>query len=198
MRGSKQGSSLTEVPVQTESYGKLLRSQKGQIRIIIDPDLPLQPGSNISFGDTKALVSSKEQNVLTLQKVEGVLPTHAKVVWHHVAVTPDEIYDEFRRFWSPMWLRDSYQDQFSSDKWQSFMQELDDIPFPHCNVQVSVDDPAIWKRAIRKLKNIKMVKLMELVDGAMKNSNAYKVGPLLVINGVITPISRAITPLTHL
>ena len=68
-------------------------------------------------------------------------------------VTPDEIFDEFRRFWSPMWLRDSYQDQFSSDKWQSFMQELDDIPLPHCNVQVSVDDPSIWKRAIRKLKN---------------------------------------------
>ena len=150
---AKQGSSLTEVPVQTESHGKLLRSQKGQTRIIIDPDLPLQPGSNISFGDIKALVSSKEHNVLTLQKVEGVLPTQAKVVWHHVAVTPDEIYDEFRRFWSPMWLRDSYQDQFSSDNWQSFMQELDDIPLPHCNVQVSVDDPALWKRAIRKLKN---------------------------------------------
>ena len=49
---AKQGSSLTEVPVQTESNGKLLRSQKGLIRIIIDPDLPLQPGSNISFGDT--------------------------------------------------------------------------------------------------------------------------------------------------
>ena len=26
----------------------------------------------------------------------------------------------------------------------------------------------------------------------------YKVGPLLVINGVITPISRVITPVTHL
>ena len=30
------------------------------------------------------------------------------------------------------------------------------------------------------------------------NGNPYKVGPLLVINGVITPISRVITPVTHL
>ncbi len=29
-------------------------------------------------------------------------------------------------------------------------------------------------------------------------SGDYKVGPLLVINGVITPISRVITPVTHL
>ena len=28
--------------------------------------------------------------------------------------------------------------------------------------------------------------------------NPYKVGPLLVINGAITPISRVITPVTHL
>ena len=28
--------------------------------------------------------------------------------------------------------------------------------------------------------------------------NPYKVGPLLVINGVITPISRVIIPVNHL
>ena len=36
--------------------------------------------------------------------------------------------------------------------------------------------------------------------GAMSQEfgSSYKVGPLPVINGVITPISRVITPVTHL
>ena len=34
--------------------------------------------------------------------------------------------------------------------------------------------------------------------GPKKDEQGYKVGPLLVINGVITPTSRVITPVTHL
>ena len=36
------------------------------------------------------------------------------------------------------------------------------------------------------------------LTGGEKTFDWYKVGPLLVINGVITPISRVITPVTHL
>ena len=47
-------------------------------------------------------------------------------------------------------------------------------------------------------KNVKETNHTHSMDFSGSCKGWYKVGPLLVTNGVITPISRVITPVTHL
>ena len=66
-------------------------------------------------------------------------------------------------------------------------------PFPRGPITLSDDEQGVYNH----IRNARYLGSMKPFSVSVRQ-DPYKVGPLLVINGVITPISRVITTVTHL
>ena len=93
--------------------------------------------------------------VVSFHVINGVVPAQAHLIIPKIAITSEEIAVEFRNFWEPMWLRDTYTEQFQPDTWSSFIQELDATPIPPMQIPVDSHDPKLWEQAIKGLQDHK-------------------------------------------
>ena len=152
---AKPNISLDEVPYQLRTAAKLLRSTKGCLQVKIENFVHIQPGSHAYFGDAMIRVTEQSDCVLTFQVINGKVPAQADLVIPKIAITTEEIALEFQKFWTPMWNRDSYQDQFHDDNWRDFMEELDNVPIPNMQVPIQLHDVQLWEDAIRGLQDHK-------------------------------------------
>ena len=150
---SKPRASLDEVPMTCKAHGTLLRCAKGLPKIRIHPVMDLQPGSQIKYGNCVAKVLKSEHDIVTISQLEGIVPAQGEVQFTKVAITPTEIYDTFKSFWSPMWMRDSYESQFSPQDWNDFTEELNATALPHIPIEAKINDVSIWSDVIADLKS---------------------------------------------
>ena len=152
---AKPNISLDEVPYQVSTNAKLLRSTKGRQQIKLDVYHPIQIGLHLSFGDATIQAIEQDHCVVTFQIIQGVVPSHAKLTIPKIAVTSEEIAREFCNFWTPMWQRDEYNEQFEDTTWVDFMNELESTPIPHMQVPIILDNPELWAKSIKGLKDHK-------------------------------------------
>ena len=89
---------------------------------------------------------------VSLEPIEGCLPSRGVLRQHFTAVSPDHISEAFNAFWKPFWQRDSFESQFEISEWSDFQHELDNCDFPRWELTVDIKDPQNWKRAIKSLK----------------------------------------------
>ena len=147
--------SLDEVPYQMTTNARLLRSTKGLQQIKTDDFCHFPKGSHLFFGEATIQVIEQSHCVVSFRVIAGSVPSQAILICPKVAITSEEIALEFRKFWTPMWLRDTYTEQFQPETWESFAQELDTTPIPPMQVSIDLSDPKLWDRAIKGLKDHK-------------------------------------------
>ena len=152
---AKSNISLDEVPYQISTMATLLRSTKGHQQIKIDEFHPFPKGSHLFFGEATIQVIEQCHCVVSFHVICGVVPAQARLIIPKIAISSEEIAGEFRRFWEPMWLRDTYTEQFQPDTWSSFIQELDTTPIPPMQIPIELHDPKLWEQAINKLQDQK-------------------------------------------
>ena len=94
----------------------------------------------------------QEGKKLFLRHVSGTLPACGCLTVSFVAVTSDEIGNEFPRFWSKMWLHDHRSEQFDCTNWRSFCDLLDATSMPAIPQMVyPFSCVKTWMRLIRSL-----------------------------------------------
>ena len=152
---NKTQATLDEIPVTYTTKGYLHRCAKNDNTIKLEECLPLIPQCKITFGAAEIQVLSYCYPMVSFRVLQGMVPTEGTVKFKQIGILSGEIFHAFRSFWSPMWLRDSVDDQFQDANWESFEKELDTIPLPNIPVDFSLNDPDLWKEVITSLKNKK-------------------------------------------
>ncbi len=140
--------SLHEVPYDYEVKASLCRSSKDKTCCQVDPQHRLQIPGKAKFGEAQVVLKDDSRGIITFQILEGNVPSRGLITQKQFALTPNEISDQFRKFWQPYWIRES-----SIEQWDDFVEELESIPLPRYDLQVILDDPAIWHATIKSLKN---------------------------------------------
>ena len=149
---AKDSRKLSEVPSEKVAQVSLLRMSKGRPCFKVNNDVLFLEGQHAILGHCEVQIISSSQGCVVLKPVDGPLPAIGTLRQKFTAVSSQHISEAFSKFWSPYWLRDSYESQFSDTEWTDFADELDQCNFPHWQIPISVSDPANWKRAIKSLK----------------------------------------------
>ena len=149
---AKESSPLAEVPVSRTTTARLLRSTHGQTALMMDDNFEIPPFSKLSLDDAVICLVRQEGKKLFFRHVSGTLPACGCLTVSFVAVTSDEIGNEFLRFWSKMWLRDHRSEQFDCTNWRSFCDLLDATSMP-ATPQIAYPFSCVktWMRLIRSL-----------------------------------------------
>ena len=145
--------SLHEVPYWYQTPANLCRSTKGRMCCQVDPQHELQIPAKATFGEAQVLLKEDCNGIISFQILDGTIPTKGMIKQQKFALTPEEISLEFHRYWKPFWLREHDAEQWEPESWESFVQELESIPLPKYDLQVVLDDPAVWYATIKSLKN---------------------------------------------
>ena len=151
----KPQATLDEVPVTYTTKGFLHRCSKNDNTIRLEECIPLVPHCKIAFGEAEVQVLSYQHPLVSFRGLKGVVPASGTVTFKQIGILSGEIFQAFRSFWSPMWLRDTIDDQFNDANWESFKQELERIPLPNIPIDFSLNNPVLWKEVISSLKNNK-------------------------------------------
>ena len=146
---------LHEVPYTVKADANLIRRAKGHQCLQIHQQIKFQCHAVACFEDAKIFITSQSDRLIYFQVHEGVIPAKGTLVQNLCAVTHTEISKQFHQYWEPFWQRDQYEEQWNDDTWTSFLQEIEHVPFPDLQLQISLDDPDIWVQKIRSLKNNK-------------------------------------------
>ena len=151
---------LQEIPAQHCATATLCRSVKGLSRIKIQADnIPtFTLNAKATFGDAEILLLQQDRCDITFQHVAGKVPTKGLLCQKYVACSDPEFFDEFRKFWSPYWLRDDMDEQFNSQSFQDFSHEVAAIPMPNFpKIRIPLNDVSLWMDAIANLKSGKAI-----------------------------------------
>lgn len=155
---AKNTDSLSEVPVTWNLHATLLRSSVGHTALKIDDVRQIPMHAKLFFGQAQIELVKQENKKIFFRHIDGILPARGILQVKFFAVKPDEIADEFRDFWSPMWLRDVREEQFSDRTWNSFCEILDSVAMPAIpEIQYPIDDVNAWMDIIRRLPSGKAV-----------------------------------------
>ena len=147
--------SLNEVPACHSCNAALGRLVKGRLYLVIrDSEVPLfHLHSEAFFGDACILINSQDGPVIHFQLKSGALPSHGILKQEFIACSRDKLCKEFSKFWSPFWMRDSYDDQFDVDSCHSFQEEIDLAQLPDFQeIPIDLTDVTLWEKAIHDLK----------------------------------------------
>ena len=153
MVSGKQIKTLQEVPYEIHCQGMLTRLAKGNIIIQLQSDVTFMQQCSAMYGPHEIFIVSQHGRRVTITTKEGPLPTCSVLKQIRHAITADEIASQFEEYWSPIWLRETREEEDSPDAWEDFLQTLDNIPIPDYHLEVDVDSFQVWKDTIRNLKN---------------------------------------------
>ena len=155
---AKSSDSLSEVPVTWNLHATLLRSSVGNTALKIDDPREIPSHAKLFFEQAQIELVKQENKKIFFRHVAGILPVCGTLQVKFFAVKPDEIADEFKDFWSPMWLRDAREEQFSDSTWNSFSEILDSVPLPVIpEIRYPIGDVDAWLDIIRRLPSGKAV-----------------------------------------
>ena len=158
MMKNKTNPVIKDVPYEVGVQATLCKLTKNSpICLRLEHDVDFICHSVAHFGDAKVEILTKQGVIVSIKLLEGILPTQAKLVQHRITTSNEEIFDEFTKFWRDKWLRDTPDEQFSADTWSEVIKAIDDCPLPAINVDVDLEDIAIWKECIKELKPKKAV-----------------------------------------
>ena len=147
---------LTEVPAQKIAHASLQRMVKGQPCCVILRDrVSFMTQQQAKFGDAVIQILTQSDSRVYFKVVEGVIPSSGMLSQSYVAITPEEISDEFKAFWNPKWMRDPVESQFDGSYWDPFLQHLESLEFPQMNVPIRLDDIDEWMNLIKHLPDHK-------------------------------------------
>ena len=149
---------MTEIPAVRQCSAALGRLTKGRLFLVIqDADAPSFRINEIAYcGDAKVTIVKQDSLIVDLVLHEGVLPSHGILRQEYVARSNNELYDEFRKFWSSYWLRDDPQTQFDDSSCSSFFEEIELAQLPQFpTIDIDLTDIALWTKAIHDLKAYK-------------------------------------------
>ena len=152
---NKNTPKLEEVPYQISQVATLCRSTKGKTSLQLRSMTHFGIHQKATFGTASVLIERQQGCKLDISIVDGTLPSQGVLTQHRITTTPNELFDEFAKFWKPFWLRDQPSEQFHDEPWQSFVEEMDAATLPTLSLQVRLDDVALWRQAIAKLKKNK-------------------------------------------
>ncbi len=142
---------LHEVPVMQSCTAVLTRSPKGHACVVLMEDKSFRVNEDAFYGDAKVLVLSQQDKFVHFRVVDGVIPSKALFRQQHYAIKKSEIFQAFDDFWSPMWNRESYEDQMNSSAWNDVVQDIDATNLPKIDMHIDIQDIAVWKQTIAKL-----------------------------------------------
>lgn len=155
---SKETKALAEVPVEKKFSATLLRSKIGETALKIDADYVIPAFAKLKLDDAVLVFCKQEGKKIWFRHESGYLPSHGTLTVNFVAVTPDELANEFRDFWTPMWCREDKAEQFSGETWSDFHNMLDGVQFPRIDpIVIPFHDVDVWMSIIRKLPGGKAV-----------------------------------------
>ena len=157
VRGSNSPS-ISEVPACHSCQAALGRLSKGKPFLVVQDQVcpQFRTHSEAFFGNASITLLQQDAGRITFEVKEGVVPSHGTLRQDFVACSPGELYEEFSKFWSPFWLRDSHDDQFTEQGCESFLEEINLAAMPQFpEIQIDLQDVALWERAIHDLKPFK-------------------------------------------
>ena len=151
-------STLQEVPATHSCEAVLCRSTKGSscLKLIGDEIPTFILDASASFGDATIRINGQNNNFLNFSVLDGKIPIRSRLEQGYTACSNNDLFSEFKKFWSPYWLRDPKQHQFDDDLCQNFLQELQSIPLPAFPaIHVPIGDVDRWMDAVKQLKPYK-------------------------------------------
>eukprot|EP00438_Fugacium_kawagutii_P000897 Skav225783 [mRNA] locus=scaffold2147:12137:16420:- [translate_table: standard] len=146
---------LTEVPVIIETHATLMRSRKGQTFVKMAPIRTFEIGAQVTFGEATCVIRSLHHDVVGIHAIHGTCPSQGTLRQTKIATSPDAINEAFKKFWEPMWLRDTIEEQEEDAPWESFIQDLDHIDFSGFEASVDLQSIEQWELAVASLKDNK-------------------------------------------
>ena len=148
----KETPRLNEVPTEVCTNATLLRQTKGDpCCVVISEYRHFLLQQQASFGKAKVLILKQDDHRVYFRVVEGVIPSSGILSQSRMAITPHEIGCEFKKFWTPIWMRDPADSQFDESYWEGFLEHLDSLDIPSMEVDIRLDDVDQWVQLIKKL-----------------------------------------------
>ena len=157
MRGS-MSPCLQEVPAQKECDVVLLRAAKGQqlLKVVSSVIPSFTVGAHAQLLDAKILITGLRDHLIQFKVIEGSLPIRGRLVQSFVACDNEGLFQEFHKFWTPYWLKDSFDSQFDDSLSGPFEELLNETGFPPIpEISVPVGDRDVWFQTVQELKNAK-------------------------------------------
>ena len=154
IRRDKESPKLTEVPTTTSTYATFMRKSKdGPCCVVLREQVQFLIQQQALFGDALVEIVNQQDKYVYFRVIQGTIPSHGFLSQSRVAITPAEIGNEFKRFWTPKWMRDPVESQFSDAYWENFLGHLDTLDIPQMKVEIQLDDIEQWMDLIKRLPN---------------------------------------------
>ena len=149
-----QPKTLQGIPKQETCKAVLLRQTRGHSTLKLHDDVQFSLNCNATFGDAIVHLQSQNGRLVTFTCVQGHIPSNGILSQKSFAYQPGEIFSEFSKYWSPMWLRETLQENNEEDEtWSSFIQEMSHVTLPNFNINVELHNPKIWVETINNMKS---------------------------------------------
>ena len=152
-----QNDQITSVAAVWQSHACLVRLKHSKTALKLrDPSFFILHAP-AKFGDATITPLSIEGSIMTFRVQSGVVPSQGTLVQDAFACTGPELAKTFEDFWSPMWNRDAFEEQFDDSSWHSVVQAARQshhgIP-PLSSLDMS---PEAWFETVSNLKPGKAV-----------------------------------------
>ena len=153
----KETPKLTEVPAKKSTMATLQRKTKGRpCCVILHEHVSFLTQHRATFGNAEIQIVEQADRCVYFHVINGVIPTSGLLSQSYVAITPDEICQEFKNFWTPKWMRDPVESQFDESYWEPFLQHLASLDIPQMSVEIKLDDIDEWMNLIKRLPDRKV------------------------------------------
>ena len=131
----------------------LCRSSSKGIRLIVAEEKPFIKHKEAFYGDARVIITDCQSKTIFIRILEGQIPSNGILQQENFAYQPEQVSNEFHRYWTPMWLRDSVLEEKEIGAWKSFTEELDDTHLPAFDLSIDVTSPEIWYQTIKRMKS---------------------------------------------
>ena len=148
---------ITSVQTVWKSEARLVRLSSGKVGLRLCTPTHFVMHTVVKFGDATILPLCLQNDILTFRVVQGVIPTQGTLVQDTFACTGQELAKTFEAYWSPIWNRDAFSEQFTDHPWASIFDMVRDTQHgmtPMDDIDMSAD---AWYDTAQKLKPGKSV-----------------------------------------
>ena len=148
---------ITSVQTVWKSEARLVRLSSGKVGLRLCTPTHFVMHAVAKFGDATILPLCLQNDILTFRVVQGVIPTQGTLVQDTFACTGQELAKTLEAYWSPIWNRDAFSEQFTDHPWASIFDMVRDTQHgmtPMDDIDMSAD---AWYDTAQKLKPGKSV-----------------------------------------
>ena len=152
-----QNDPISSVSTKWTTQAKMIRLPGNKIALRLEHSSFFVMHSPAMFGDAVIVPLTLEDCVMTFRVQSGIIPCTGTLSQDAFACTGPELAKTFEDYWSPMWNRDAYDEQFSDDSWHAVVDAVRNTqhgvpPLPQ--IDMSAD---AWYATVCRLKPGKAV-----------------------------------------